>query len=160
MNTALIVSPPLFLELNHVHCQSQYSPVFRMRLLGGVVNTELTVYTPVLCPMPDGPAIRLALHSIEAGGWALSDPLSGIRVMTVMGSYRGIRVSSRGMNLAEARQEARKQFVALVDAVGPDKVRKALADAAAQAQHNEQAALLAAAKAMSKLVVGHVGGAT
>lgn len=127
---------------------------FTLRRKGGA--TEEVEFTPMRVNLPGG-LVRLALHKTDAGGWALSEPSTGYRVLTVAGSLHGIRTTSRGYSLAEARREARKQFLALVETVGIERVRKAFADAAeaiAKADAKaERAALLAAAKATGKLVV-------
>lgn len=105
-------------------------PTFILRRADGAA--EQTQYHAVVVPMPDGTSLRLALHPVGPhGGWALSDPRSGYRVLTVRGSFRGITTSSVGMGMSEARRAARAQFLAMVDNVGQDLINKRFAEAAA-----------------------------
>ena len=59
----------------------------------------------------------LALHQ-SAGYWLVSDPVSGGRVCTVNGSYKGVLVSSKGMGVREATARAREAVASLVQRTG------------------------------------------
>lgn len=96
---------------------------FHLRRTDG--TTAETQYHPLLADLGDI-KLRLALHKTDAGSWALSDPVSGVRILTVQGSYRGIRVNSTSMSAPEARKAARAQLFVLVEGVGLDKFEKRL----------------------------------
>jgi hypothetical protein len=70
----------------------------------------------------------LALHQLFPWGWIVSDPKSGGRVLQVHGTYKGIRVSSKGMTLADVKLAATSQVIALAARVGEEKFNQVLAE--------------------------------
>jgi hypothetical protein len=63
----------------------------------------------------------LHLHKDSVGEWAVSDPLSGGKVLRVQGFYKGCPVSTKGLTIAEARGLAQTQIDDLIERVGSDR---------------------------------------
>jgi hypothetical protein len=89
---------------------------FTMRDRKGVPFGDPVEYHPL--PLVVGVAKHdLALHRSGAF-WRVSHPATGAKVLDVQGSLYGARVTSRGLTLAEAREAARTQVLALADQIG------------------------------------------
>ena len=69
----------------------------------------------------------LHLHRLTDGQWAVSDPASGGRLLYVMGNFKGIPCSSRGLTLKEAKACAFAQVEALIERIGSDRFNHVLA---------------------------------
>jgi hypothetical protein len=63
----------------------------------------------------------LHLHRDSLGLWAVSDPRSGVKVLHVVGQFKGLPVASKGMTLREIRGSAQQQIDALIERVGSDR---------------------------------------
>lgn len=76
---------------------------------------------------------QFALHRNIADplSWTVSDPVSGGAVCHPGGQYRGIRVSSRGLSLAEIRPLALLDIEAMIAQVGYEKFNSVIAKARA-----------------------------
>jgi hypothetical protein len=63
----------------------------------------------------------LHLHRDSLGFWAVSDPVSGGKVLHVVGQFKGLPVASNGMTLREIRGSAHAQIEALIERVGAER---------------------------------------
>lgn len=81
-------------------------------------------YTPLLYTVAST-THRLALHKDlnrvlpdEMKEWVVSEPITGMRVRLVYGTYKGATVSSRGLSPKAAREAAVQTLDALVSRIG------------------------------------------
>lgn len=86
-------------------------------------------YTPLIVTA-GSTTHKLALHKDPVNGaWVVSDPLSGAAVIRqVSGSYKGVRVSSRGYTQKEIRMLAIADVEALIARVGSDRFNAVLSN--------------------------------
>lgn len=70
----------------------------------------------------------LHLHRDSLGFWTVSDPQSGGKVLMVIGEYKGMPVSSKGLSLREVRGLAQAQMDALIERVGSDRFNTIMAN--------------------------------
>lgn len=86
-----------------------------------------TEYHPTLAHV-GGETMRFALHRTDGPGttWVLSDIPTGIRILTVKASLRGMPVQSGCLTPNEARSAARKQLALLVEGIGLDTFKNTL----------------------------------
>lgn len=100
---------------------------FTMRGRDGKATHLDVEYQPFMVTV-DGKRLELALHHWIAS-WQVSDPVSGAKVCSLYGFYRGIRTGSGSLTLTEAKRRARIQVEELIAQVGVDKFNAALAKA-------------------------------
>jgi len=89
-------------------------------------STKAVAYTPLIV-IAGTQTHRLALHKNASEVWIVADPRTGaLLVGAVSGQYRGIRVSSRGLTLAEVRQLAIVDAEAIISRLGSDRFNAVL----------------------------------
>lgn len=97
---------------------------FTMAFKGGAAPARVE-YTPFNVQV-GAHVYTLALH-LQGAQWTVSDPRSGYRLFVVAGSLRGIRTSSAGVGMREARELARAQVLIAAERVGgPETFRATL----------------------------------
>ena len=105
---------------------------FNMVGADGKATRRDVEYTPFFINV-NGKRLELALHHWIAS-WQVSDPVSGAKVCTLYGFYRGIQTGSGSLTVAQAKREARRQVEELIQRVGIDKFTAAFAKARALVQ--------------------------
>lgn len=80
-----------------------------------------TVKSTVITVQAGTTTHMLHLHKDNLWHWCVSDPVSGGRVLAVVGQYKGIRTSSKGYSLREIKNLALAQVQALIERIGSDK---------------------------------------
>jgi hypothetical protein len=89
-------------------------------------STKAVAYTPLIV-IAGTQTHRLALHKNDSEVWIVADPRTGALVVgAVSGQYRGIRISSRGLSLAEVRQLAIADVEAIISRLGSDRFNAVL----------------------------------
>jgi len=81
-------------------------------------------YTPIVVISLNA-AYTLALHKTSSG-WAVSDPVSGGKILNVSATYKGCPVSSEGLTKSQARANARDDLDLLIERVGSEKFNRIL----------------------------------
>ena len=85
-------------------------------------GSEISTVKSHLLVCHAGPVTHtLHLHRDSLGFWAVSDPVSGGKVLHVQGQYKGVPCSSNGMLLRDIRGLAHAQIEALIERVGADR---------------------------------------
>ncbi len=98
---------------------------FQMALRGG--KFVETAYDPLIF-IAGTETYKLALTKTSTGGWIVSDPKSGAKIITVNGNYKGVPCSSRGFSLRLARQCAVGDLEELVSRIGSDRFNAVMAN--------------------------------
>ena len=109
-------------------------PAFHPRSVNGELMPLDVPYTPFIYEA--GTEVhRFALHKSLSNlpeahkQWEISEPVTGMHVRTVVGSFKGVPVSSRGMTTVRARQAARATLDEFLERVGSDKFNTTIAQA-------------------------------
>jgi hypothetical protein len=91
-------------------------PTFQMALTEGrFVEAQ---YTPVIF-IVDTTTHRLALHRGDVSKeWYVSDPVSGGKIVSLRGVYKGVPCSSKSLTQREAHQIAVAELEVLVSRIG------------------------------------------
>lgn len=114
-------------------------PTFLPRLLDGSLGTEPVPYTPLMV-IAGSEVHRLAVHHAPhqmalprtMREWLISEPVTGMKVATVIGSYKGVPCSSRGFTVGHAVAAAHETVNALLERRGSVNFNEVIARAKAK----------------------------